>query len=716
MRKVQTLFVALILCGLVSPGSAAAQPQEQGASGNASTPAGKLVRNHRERRGGARPDWADRAYRAARSLVRKHAAGLKDALREDELELVEVAEDDLKQTHVRMTQVSGGVPVFGSQLIAHMDSAAAQSAGREPGAGALVKMSGRASAGARRAGAVPSITASQAIASARAALAYSGEFARPPAAQLVILPDSFVTGDDSSDGATLTFRVELFISDGTPATARHLYFVDARDGRVVWHYDDLQRDGIGHSLYNGMRWISTTYDSAAGDYVLRDPWRCSVPYYTPPAFNQCLRTSDMNNTYFTSEPGIIFRDADDFWGDGTNSNRQTAGVDAHYGAGLTWDYYLYTHGRLGIDGAGYPLLSRVHYEQPGSFFSYNAFWDGQSVAYGDGDGVRHFAALDVVGHEITHGLTQFTANLIYARESGALNESFSDVFGTAVEFYGGIGPDYLLGEDINAFGQGPVRNMADPPSKGNPDHYDRRSYPGLCTPDFFNDNCGVHDNSGIQNKAFYLLAEGGTHPYSGVFVPGVGRAAAERIFYRALTTYLFPTASYFDARAAGVQAAADIYGAGSAQHSAAAAAWSAVGVPANPIDETRFFVRQLYSDLLARAPDSGGYDGWSNHVAGCNLDLQCRVQRRVETARGFMESGEYRNRVGGAFNPASPGPGGTPYNREYVRQCYLAYLRRTPSAGEQQGWLNYLFNTGDYSGVTHGFLYSGEYRGRFGPA
>ncbi|HEX8150675.1 MAG TPA: M4 family metallopeptidase [Pyrinomonadaceae bacterium] len=721
MRKAQTLLIALIVCGLAPSALPVARAQGQrgqaapSAATPSSSPEGRLVRNHFEGRG-ARPEWADRAFRAGKSLVAKRAAGRRDALREDELELVEVAEDDLKQTHVRMVQVSGGVPVYGSQVIAHLDSAALQSAGGRATEGALLGVSGRTFAGARRTGSAPSLTPARAIAIAREALAHSGNFARPPEAQLVILPQSLVTGDAADEGATLTFRVELLVTDGSPATGRHLYFVDARDGSVVWHYDNLQRDGIGFSLYNGVMWIATTDDPSAGDFILRDPYRCSTPGWVYPEFDQCLRTSDMFNTYFTSEPGVVFRDPDNYWGDGTNANRQTAGVDAHIGSALTWDYYLYQHGRRGIDGAGYPLLSRVHYEQPGSIFSFNAFWDGNAVAYGDGDGVRHFAALDVVGHEITHGVTQYSANLVYAREPGALNESFSDVFGTVIEFYGGINPDYLLGEDINAFGQGPVRNMADPPSKGNPDHYDRRSYPGLCTPDFFNDNCGVHDNSGIQNKAFYLLAEGGVHPYSGVYVPGIGRHAAAQIFYRALTTYLFPSANYFNARSATVQAAADIYGAGSAQHSATAATWDAVGVPANPIDETRFFVRQLYSDLLGRGPDSSGYDNWSNFIAGCGLDYQCKIQRHIETARGFMESGEFRQRVGGAFNPASPGPGDTPYNREYVRQCYLAYLRREPDPGGYNAWLNYLANTGDYNGVTHGFIYSTEYRLRFGPA
>lgn len=135
----------------------------------------------------------------------------------------------------------------------------------------------------------------------------------------------------------------------------------------------------------------------------------------------------------------------------------------------------------------------------------------------------------------------------------------------------------------------------------------------------------------------------------------------------------------------------------------------------NAIDDRSFFVRQQYWDFLNREPDNSGWTGWTNYIEQCGSDTTCANSRRIEVARGFMESAEVRTRIGGAFNPAYPGPGDTAYNREYVRQCYLTFLRREPGAGEADGWLNYLFSTGNYNDVIAGFINSGEYRARFEP-
>ncbi|HEX8686504.1 MAG TPA: S8 family serine peptidase, partial [Pyrinomonadaceae bacterium] len=127
--------------------------------------------------------------------------------------------------------------------------------------------------------------------------------------------------------------------------------------------------------------------------------------------------------------------------------------------------------------------------------------------------------------------------------------------------------------------------------------------------------------------------------------------------------------------------------------------------PANPIDDTRFFVWQQYLDHLNREPENGGLAAWSAHVEGCGGDPQCLVFRRTETARGFIDSGEFRN-----SHPLLQNPGTLEYNQEFVRQCYLVYLRRNPDQGGYDAWLNYLNSTGDEFSVVHGFIYSTEYR------
>lgn len=133
--------------------------------------------------------------------------------------------------------------------------------------------------------------------------------------------------------------------------------------------------------------------------------------------------------------------------------------------------------------------------------------------------------------------------------------------------------------------------------------------------------------------------------------------------------------------------------------------------PANPIDDTRFFTWQQYLDHFNREPDNGGLNGWSSYMEGCGGDPSCLIYRRTETARGFINSPEFRN-----AHPALQNPGTLQYNQEFVRQCYLVYLRREADSGGYNAWLNYLNNTGDEHTVVHGFIYSTEYRNKFGPA
>jgi thermolysin len=175
-------------------------------------------------------------------------------------------------------------------------------------------------------------------------------------------------------------------------------------------------------------------------------------------------------------------------------------------------------------------------------------------------------------------VTDYTSGLIYRDESGALNEAFSDIMGTAAEFYfqpagnGLMKADYLIGEDVVR--PGGFRSMENPQAFGDPDHYSRRFLGD-------SDNGGVHTNSGIVNQAYYLAIEGGTNRTSGLAVQGVGQSNREQIektFYRAFTELLPSNATFATARAATIQAARDLYGANSAAERAVTQAWTAVGV------------------------------------------------------------------------------------------------------------------------------------------
>ncbi|MGI8682474.1 MAG: M4 family metallopeptidase [Mycobacteriales bacterium] len=352
-------------------------------------------------------------------------------------------------------------------------------------------------------------------------------------------------------------------TDQTPSRLHVL--VDATTGAAGRSYDEIET-GTGNSIYSGQVSIATSYNSSTGRYEMKDPTRGNN-YAT-----------DLNQA--TSGTGTLFSDTDDIWGNGAQSNRQSAGVDAHYGATKTFDYYKNVLGRNGIFNTGAGVRSRVHYGN-----SYvNAFWDGTQMTYGDGSSnAKPLVELDIAGHEMSHGVTENTANLSYSGESGGLNEATSDIFGTSVEFYAANASDvgdYLIGEKVNINGNGtPLRYMDQPSRDGaSKDCW----YSGIGSLD-------VHYSSGPGNHVFYLLAEGsGAKTINGVSynsptcnggtVTGIGRDAAAKIWYRALSVYMTSTTNYAGARQAAVNAAKDLFGASSTQCAGVEQAFSGIAV------------------------------------------------------------------------------------------------------------------------------------------
>ncbi|MCB9701964.1 MAG: M4 family metallopeptidase [Myxococcales bacterium] len=250
---------------------------------------------------------------------------------------------------------------------------------------------------------------------------------------------------------------------------------------------------------------------------------------------------------------------------------------AYDNSGLTYDFYKAKFNRDSYNGSGAQLKSTAHY---GNNYN-NAFWNGSQMVYGDGDGY-YFTSLslspDIAVHELTHAVTEYSANLVYQDESGALNEAFSDIMASAAQAWkaGGVSSaTWKLAEDVwtPSDPNDAMRYMDDPTADGQSYDYYPTRYTGN------QDNGGVHLNSGIANLAFKLAVTGGTHPRgkTNVNVPALGMAKVEQIFYRALTTYLTSYADFEDARNATAQAATDLYGASAA--SAIHAAWDAVGVP-----------------------------------------------------------------------------------------------------------------------------------------
>lgn len=250
--------------------------------------------------------------------------------------------------------------------------------------------------------------------------------------------------------------------------------------------------------------------------------------------------------------------------------------EAYDGSGATWDLYHDVYGRNSIDDRGMPLVSSVHYRVAYD----NAFWDGSQMVYGDGDGKifqRFTKAIDVIGHELTHGVTQYEAGLAYADQSGALNEAFSDVFGSLVK-QRSLGQtaaqaDWLIGDGLftSAINGKALRSMAapgtaydDPLIGKDPQPADMAHY--VETTD---DNGGVHINSGIPNRAFYLAATA---------IGGYAWEKAGHVWYVTLRDRLRPESDFKAAATLTIAAAGELFGTRSPVASAVRAAWKTVGV------------------------------------------------------------------------------------------------------------------------------------------
>ncbi len=361
-------------------------------------------------------------------------------------------------------------------------------------------------------------------------------------------------GDNESNTFCLAWRFDIYAQQ---PLSRDYVFVDAQTGAVVKKSSRLYNvdaPGTATTVYRGNR--SIVADSYNGSYRLQEASR-----------GLGIRTLNMQEGT-SHNAAVDFTDADNIWNN-VNTNMDQYAGDAHWGGEMTYDFYQ-SMGRNSIDGNGYRLTLYVHYDQA----YYNAFWDGQSMNFGDGDGtVTPLTSLDIAGHEISHGLDERTANLDYQDESGALNESFSDIFGTAVEWYAdSTVANWLIGEDIG----GALRNMSNPNATSDPD-----TYHGTHWYNGAQDNGGVHTNSNVQNHWYYRLAQGGngTNDIGSVYsVAGIGRHKATQIAWRNMIYYLTNSSDYADSRFYSIQAANDLFGACSPEATSTTNAWYAVGV------------------------------------------------------------------------------------------------------------------------------------------
>lgn len=474
----------------------------------------------------------DTARDTARAFLRNRRSWFRLADPDTELVLVEQRRGPLGRTHLRYRQLASGIPVWPSDLRVHLDPASnvdrveAWTIPTEHEVG------------------TPRVRAQRARRIAALAVGADPGAAGEP--ELIV----HAPGDRPP---ALSWKVLL------PVGLEHewVVVVDAATGTVRTRFDQVPREaveGSGIDLLGRRRTLQVWNEN--GTFWLVDT---SKPMFDPgsrPPRLEDMRGAivvldaqnstpdeegNLNLSYVTSPRADSWDPAD--------------AVSAAAALSQVYDYYRDRHERNSIDGKGGSLVAVVRF---GRDFA-NAFWSSSSELMVFGDADRYAASLDVVAHEMTHGVTDKTADLVYENQSGALNEAMSDIFGEMVERFARGDNDWVLGTDLTR----PIRDMSRPEDFGDPS----RMSDFVITEE---DNGGVHTNSGIINHAFYLLAEG--------LPNAIGTDQAAAIFYRALTTHLVARSQFIDARLACISSAEELFGEGSQEVQRTAEAFDAVEI------------------------------------------------------------------------------------------------------------------------------------------
>ncbi len=525
------------------------------------------------------PEAAQHYLTEARSLMRIE-------LPEQEFVARQQWKDNQGAQHLRLQQHYQGVPVYGSEIIVHADQATT-----------VQGLNGRYIASPTTLNPVPTVNEADAVAASLARFRQEGTLQSltpeqqrllnytKPSAELMILPswevskptlawrvlvrpnmlDHWEVFIDAHTGQlisrtnlTCTFVPDVAMPNKPAAPAHeHTHRTSVTPTAAPWQ-ETAAGKGSGTDL-NGVNRTMETWQDGGFSYLVDA---------TKDMFRQGNVTSlqDLEGVLITYDAERVAKPTSITVvnAQGTSFS-DPAAVSAHYNASLAYDYFRNVHRRNAIDGRGGNVLSIVNFVNDDGSEMDNAFWNGEYMVYGNGD--RGFKPLaggtDVGGHEMSHGVIGSTANLVYRNQSGAINEHIADVFGVLID-----AEDYTLGEDVilpEVFPSGAMRDMEDPHNGGEslddngwqPDHM-RELYTGA------EDNGGVHINSGIPNRAFFLIAT------------ELGRDRAGAIYYRALTTYLTASSEFIDLRQAVINAATDLEGDVAAQ--VAAQAFDAVGI------------------------------------------------------------------------------------------------------------------------------------------
>jgi Zn-dependent metalloprotease len=500
--------------------------------------------------------------------------------------------------HFSFQQQQEGIPVYGNELKAHARN------------GELYLINGRVLPTATIS-LEPAISESAAVTIAKDAIAEHDHFRE--ITQMELLKVEQVKAvlvifypEDNFDNPRLSWAIDLL----PHLASRWQLMVDAQDGKILRQVDHichfLPPNGPAVTTAADLQGINRTihsYGWNGQNYMIdasRDMFNI-VNSNFPDGAQGVIWTVNANNTYPENNNFTVTHNVSpgNFW------NNPTA-VSAHYNSGQVYEYYRNTFDRNSINGEGGNIVSLINVSDEDGSSLGNAFWNGFQMFYGNGDAdfTSPLAkALDVAGHEISHGVVQNTANLDYVGESGALNESFADIFGAMIDR-----DDWQMGEDVvnpGTFPNGALRDLSNPNNGGN-GLGDPGWQPAHTSEQYFGsfDNGGVHINSGIPNRAFYL------------FATQVGKSTAEQVFYLALTDYLTRTSSFLDLRAAVNAAALEMFNQSVAN--AAISAFNTVGIgsgggggtvtntqvdlPTNPGEEFILFTEGNNNNLYLNTP------------------------------------------------------------------------------------------------------------------
>ncbi|MFQ3190027.1 MAG: bacillolysin [Paraglaciecola sp.] len=574
-------------------------------------PFGKNINIHKSSKAKVTSKLVERLEDKPMKFMEENKALLKINNPKDEFKLVKKEADSFASNHFTYQQVINEIPVFGKEIKLHLNKK-----------NDVYLFQGRFIGSTNIQLPQNILSKDDAIKATYSAM----QFNEKPYSEPEVQKTYYVA---EKGEPILTYQVDYF----PLLHERWTIFVDAVTGEVVHKLNRIHQnitESTGVDLNGQTRQFNSWFDKESDQYYLIDPSTPTLESNSDPISEGAQSIGD---TYIYDNQNTTNSDAKTYVkSDSVSIWQDPVAVSTAFNTRLVYDYYKNTFDRKSIDNKNKNLLAVIHYDLNLD----NAFWNGTYMVYGDGgDEFTPIAGcLDVVAHEMTHGVIEHTANLAYEFQSGALNESFSDVFAVLVD-----DDDWLLGEDCTLGNLGYLRNLQDPNLNGQPKHMNE--YQNL---PYGSDNGGVHINSGIPNRAAYLIMEGLTKEGLGT---SVGRGSAERIYYRALRFYLTRYSQFIDARNALIQSAIDLYGNDSLEVKAVSAAFNAVGI----VEEDAFDSTPTSTDpidaedvMIYLYPEDGTHDNSSDE----NYFLY--TQKMKSNFSGYIESNDI-----GPYNKESDG-------------------------------------------------------------